>query len=353
MAINVGVLGFAHGHVNAYCTQWQQQADHEIELVAGWDHDAARLAKNAGSYSIQPYATVDEFLAHPGLQAVVIGAETSMHADLVEQAAAAGKAIALQKPIALTLAEADRIVAAVERHGIPFTLAWQMRVDPQNIQIKEIMGSGILGRISMVRRRHGLPAQLWDVANMWHFDPALNRDIWADDAAHPIDFIYWLLGVPESVTAELWTHHVPNDHGVALFRYADGVMAEVTCSFTCLAAENTTEVTGLRGSIVQNYGDVPSCNVPRPAGAPGLKWYTADTKEWTVSDIASPASHSARIAGLAGPLAQFFHGRRPPIATAEEGRTTLRMTLACYVSSREGRRVALDDAAVAAAIARV
>jgi hypothetical protein len=42
-------------------------------------------------------------------------------------------------------------------------------------------------------------------------------------------------------------------------------------------------------------------------------------------------------------LADFFHGRRPPIATAEEGRTSLRMTLACYVSNREGQRVSLDD----------
>jgi predicted dehydrogenase len=353
MAINVGVLGFAHGHVNAYCAQWQQQVSHGIDLVAGWDHDAGRLAKNVEAYGIQPYAAVDQFLAHPGLQAVVIGAETSRHAELVEQAAAAGKTIALQKPMALTLAEADRIVNAVARYGVPFTLAWQMRVDPQNVQIKELVQSGVLGRISMVRRRHGLPVQLWDTATMWHFDPALNRDIWADDAAHPIDFIHWLLGVPESVTAELWTHLVPNDHGVALFRYPDGTLAEVTCSFTCLAAENTTEVIGLRGSIVQNYGDVPSCNVPRPVAAPGLKWYTADKKDWTVSDIASPAGHGARIAGLAKPLAEFFHGRRPPIATAEEGRTTLRMTLACYVAASEGRRVALDDAAVAAAIARL
>jgi len=343
MRIKVGILGFAHGHVNAYCTQWQQNPEQGIDLVAGWDHNPARLAQNAERYAIHAYGAVEDFLAHPELQAVVIGGETSLHAELVEQAAAAGKAIALQKPIALTLDEADRIVAAVERHRVPFTMAWQMRVDPQNLQIKEVIESGALGRISMLRRRHGLPAQQWDTASMWHFDPALNRDIWADDSAHPIDFIHWLFGVPESVTAELWSHLLPNDHGVALFRYASGVMAEVTCSFTCLAAENTTEVIGLAGSLVQNYGDVPSCNVPRSADAPGLKWYSGEKKEWTFSDIPSPASHGTRIAGLAAPLADFFHGRRPAIASAEEGRTSLRMTLACYLSAREGRRVALGD----------
>jgi len=343
MSIKVGILGFAHGHVNAYCTQWQQKPEHGIELVAGWDHDAARLVKSADTYHVQPYATLEECLAHPGLQAVVIGAETSLHADVVEKAAAAGKQIALQKPLALTLAEADRIVAAVERHGVPFTLAWQMRVDPQNVQMKELMQSGVLGRIFMVRRRHGLPAQLWDTATMWHFNPALNRDIWADDSAHPIDFLYWLLGKPESVMAEIATHLVTNDNGIALFRYANGLLAEVSCSFTCLAAENSTEVIGEKGSIVQNYGDVPSCNVPRPPGAPGLKWYLHEQKEWRTSEIASPPNHGVRIAGLAGPLAEFFHGRRPPIATAEEGRTALRMVLATYVAAREGRRVTLDD----------
>ncbi|MCC6457818.1 MAG: Gfo/Idh/MocA family oxidoreductase [Caldilineaceae bacterium] len=346
MAVNVGILGFAHGHVNAYCTQWTQNQDYKINLVAGWDHDPARLAKSAAAFTIQAYDSIDAFLAHPGLQAVVIGGETSMHADLVERAAAAGKMIALQKPIALTMAEADRIVDAVARHGVPFTLAWQMRVDPQNVAIKELLASGELGKLFMVRRRHGLPSQLWDISTMWHFDPALNRDIWADDSAHPIDFIQWLLGVPESVTAELTSNYIPeipNVNGVALFRYADGLLAEVSCSFSCIAAENTTEVIAEKGSIVQNYGDVPSCNVPRPADAVGLKWYTADKKDWSYSDIPTPAGHGARIAGLSGPLAEFFRGERPPLATAEEGRMSLRMVLACYVSSREGQRVRIDD----------
>ena len=351
MTINVGILGFAHGHVSAYCRHWIQDPAFGINLVAGWDHDPERLAKSTGAFGAQPYHDLDTFLAHPNLQAVMIGAETSMHADVVEKAAAAGKAIALQKPIAITMSETDRIVDAVNQHGVPFTMAWQMRVDPQNVQIKELIENGTLGDIFMVRRRHGLPTQLWEIESMWHFDAALNRDIWADDTAHPIDFLYWLLGEPESVMAEissLSNPRVPNDNGVAIFRYANGMLAELSCSFACLAAENTTEIIGRNGSIIQNYGDSPSCNVPRPADAPGLKWYTAEQKEWTFSDIPSPASHGERIAGLAQPLADFFHGRRPPLATAEEGRTALRMVLATYVASHEGRRVRFDDPAIAA-----
>lgn len=349
MTVNVGILGFAHGHVSSYCRKWSQDPSFGINLVAGWDHDAARLANSAEAFGIQPYTDVSSFLAHPDLQAVVIGGETSRHADLVEQAAAAGKAIALQKPLALTMVEADRIVNAVNKHGVPFTMAWQMRVDPQNIQMRDLVERGVIGDLFMVRRRHGLPSQRWDVVNMWHFDAALNRDIWADDTAHPVDFILWLLGEPESVTAEISSLSnplVPNDNGVILYRYANGLLAEVSCSFACLAAENTTEIIGRGGSIVQNYGDVPSCNVPRPADAPGLKWYTEAQLDWTFSEIASPANHGERIAALSQPLADFFHGRRGTIATAEEGRTALRMVLATYLSNREGRRVKLDDPAI-------
>ena len=353
MTVHVGILGFAHGHVHAYCEEWNRDPEHAIRVAAGWDHDAKRLAAAETAYGLRAYGDAGELLAHPDLQAVVIAAETALHADLAERAAAAGKAVILQKPMALTLAEADRIVAAVHRHGVPFTMAWQMRVDPQNIKMKELIASGDFGRVFMVRRRHGLPMGLNpDFAESWHVRPEWNRDIWADDASHPIDFIHWLLGEPESVTAEiesLYNPRIPMDNGVALFRYPDGRLAEVCCSFTCTAAENTTEIVCERGTIVQNYGDVPSCNVPRPADATGLKWYRSDAKAWTYSDMASPAHHALRIRGLAKPLAEFLHGRRPPIATADEGRTSLRMLLACYVSDREGRRTALSEEAVSGA----
>lgn len=350
MPIKVGILGFAHGHVNAYCTRWRQEPEHDIEVIAGWDHDAQRLEASAANHGIRADADVETLLSDADIQAVVIAAETSFHAELVEQAAAVGKAIILQKPMALTMSEADRIVEAVNQHGVPFTMAWQMRVDPQNMKVKELLESGELGKVCMVRRRHGLSTHLWgNFSEMWHAKPELNRDIWADDSSHAIDFIQWLLGVPETVTAEIESlidPKVPMDNGIAIFRYPGGPLAEVVCSFTCPAAENTIEVVCEKGSIIQNYGDGPSCNVPRPEGAIGLKWYTVESGQWTDSDIASPAGHGERIAGLSGPLAEFLHGKREPICSVEDGRMSLRMTLACYVSTREGRRVDINDPGV-------
>jgi predicted dehydrogenase len=343
--MKVAILGFAHGHVSMYCDAWREQPGLGVEVVAAWDHDAKRLAESCAKRGLMAIENLNALLSRSEIEAVVIGAETSMHAELVVAAAQAGKKIVLQKPMALTLAQADAIVAAVEKNGVPFTLAWQMRVDPQNLRMKQLVQEGTLGRTLMVRRRHGLPTQAWNnFENSWHANPKLNRGMWADDAAHAIDFIYWLLGSPRSVYAEIDTlvnPKVPDDHGIAIFRQADGVFAEVFSSFTLLAGENTTEIVCENGCVIQNYGDLPSCNFPRPKGATGLKWMRRGDTEWTDSGIPSPTEHAARIKGLAEPLAEFLHGRRPPIATAAEGRDVLRLVLACHESSETGKRIQL------------
>jgi predicted dehydrogenase len=350
MAVNIGILGIAHGHVGMYCDVWKDMRS-DVRLSAIWDHDRFRAGASAEKYSMAVEPSVESLLRRGDVDAVVIGAETSMHADLVEQAAAAGKHIVLQKPLALTIAEADRIVAAVEKSGVRFTLAWQMRTDPQNLKMRQLVQDGTLGKIFMLRRRHGLSTHTWpDFENSWHVKPELNRGMWADDAAHAIDFIYWMLGEPATVSAEIGTLHnpkVPDDNGIAIYRYANGTFAEVASSFTCLAGENTTEIVGEKGVIIQNFGDAVSCNVPRPTDSIGLKWMLRDGPDagkWIDSGIPSPPSHIVRLKTLAKPLLDFLAGRRPPIATAEEGRVALRMTLACYDAAEKGQRINIRTA---------
>ncbi len=345
--IRVGILGFAHGHVGMYANRWREQPQLGIRLVAGWDRDPARAAAGCGQHRLDPAPSAEALLARPDVDAVVIAAETALHAGLVEQAAAAGKAIVLQKPLALTLAEADRMVAAVEKHKTPFTLAWQMRTDPHNLQIKSLLASGRFGKLYMIRRRHCLPTQQWkNFDQAWHVKPEWNHDIFADDAAHPIDFIYWLLGMPRRVVAELGTLLNPaivNDNGIAIFRYANGAFAEVSCSFAAVAGENTTEVVCENGTIIGNFGELVSSMNPRPPGGIQLKWFLKGDPGWTVCDLPEVMKHSDRIAGLAGPLAEFLRGLRPPVATVREGRDVLKMTLACYDSASQGRTVSMDE----------
>lgn len=345
--ITLSVLGLAHGHLHGYLQRWLKTPELRIRPHSAWDHDAARLTAGCERHGLTPCASVEELLQDPAVDAVMIGAETAYHAELVEVAAAAGKAIILQKPLALTLDQADRIVNAVSASGVPFTMAWQMRVDPQNVQMRDWVRSGELGRVFMLRRRHGLATHNWPgFGQTWHTNPELNRDIWADDAAHPFDFMLWMLGLPETVTAEIASLHdpdVPHDNGVAILRWPSGAVGEVSCSFTAWAGENTTEIYAEHGAVVQNYGDAISAAVPRDPGAEGLRRFDPAAGKWVGSGIATPTNHFERIEALAAPLAAFLHGEAPPLASASDGRDALKLVLASLLSSRSGTRVSLND----------
>ncbi len=343
----VGVLGFAHGHIMAFGKAWQD-GDFGVKIVAGWDHDATRLANSKTALGFEHAYDTPEALLASDVDAVVITAETRLHCELVEKAAAAGKTILCYKPLALTMEQADRCVAAVEKYGVRFSMGMQMRVDPQNLKIKELIDNGTIGKVFGVRRRHGL----WFHGNegfysMWHNNPADNRDIFADDSSHPIDYFLYLLGMPESVTAELSTadtQRMPNDSGIVIFRYPNGMLAEINCCFVTAAAKATMEVYGEKGAILLDYGDGPSTMLPHDAD--GLRWYVVGDGDWTHSNIPSPAQHGARIANQAAPIAAFIKGEREPIATVYEARDALRLVLCCYVSSQTGTRVSVDDGRV-------
>ncbi|MBR0463509.1 MAG: Gfo/Idh/MocA family oxidoreductase [Clostridia bacterium] len=341
----VGILGLAHGHVFAFGGEWVAHPEYGVQITGAWDHDAARLEKEAPRLKAKPFDTV-EALLQSGIDAVVVASETAYHAELVEKAAAAKKDIILYKPMALTMAEADRIVEAVNKNGVRFTMGWQMRVDPQNVKIRELIASGELGKVCLYRRRHALSTHVWDgFENTWHNDPRLNRDIFADDSSHPIDMMQWLFGMPESVTCEMSTMvnpRVVNDNAVILFRYPNGLICEISCCFTCSASEITTEVYLDHGSIQQYFGDNPGCRLPRIAGMPGLKWYREGDADWTDSGIPSPAGHGQRLSDQARPFADFLNGGEP-ICTAEEGRNDLRLVLCCYLAAMGGKRVSVDD----------
>ena len=344
--IKVGILGLAHGHVFSFGGEWIADPDrYGIEIAGAWDHDAQRLKKDAPRLNAKAFDSA-EALLESGISAVVIASETAYHAELVEKTAAAKKDIILYKPISLTMAEADRIVEAVNKNGVRLTMGWQMRVDPQNVKMKELIDTRALGEVTLYRRRHALSTHTWaDFENTWHVDPKMNRDIFADDSAHPINMMQWIFGMPETVSCEISTMINPkikNDNAVALFRYANGLICEISCCFTCVASEITTEIYCSNGSIQQYFGDNPGTRLPRVPGMEGLKWYKEGDKDWTPSGIPSPAAHGQRLKDQAAPLANSLKGGAP-VCTAEEGRDTLRLVLACYLSAHEGRRVSIWD----------
>jgi predicted dehydrogenase len=342
--LGIGVISFAHGHANLYCDRLATYDD--VRLVAAWDDDEARGAATAAKYAMCYSPHLEDLLDNPDVQAVIVTCETNRHAAMVLAAAAAGKHILCQKPMALTLADCDRMAAAVEAAGVKFMMAYQMRHDPSNQKIKELVDSGAVGRISLVRRRHCIPVLFNDAfvtgPTRWHLDPAQNMGMFMDDASHATDFLHWLLGKPVSVVAEIdntVTDIAPDDTGVAIYRYAGGAMAVLVNSSVTLAGENTTEVYGDQGVIIQNHDDLVSTNIALPPHPIALKRYTRGESQWQDLGVPIPASHSERIAAVPRAFVDCVLQDLVPPTTAADGRVSVEMVLGAYRSAREGRRV--------------
>jgi predicted dehydrogenase len=251
--------------------------------------------------------------------------------------------------MALSLEDCDRISRAVEKEGVRFSMAFQMRCDPVNQKMHQLVAGGAIGKVFLLRRRHCIGV-MWSESFMkgktaWHVDREKNYGMFFDDAIHAIDFVRWVMGDAVSVMAEITNHifpaEIPEDSGVAIYRMASGATVDLTNNSITHAGENTTEIYGDQGTIIQNHGDGVSTmtdGIPQPVA---LKLWTTQSKRWEVFDLPVAASQGERIAGVARPFVDWLHGRREPIGTLEDGRKSVEMVMAAYRSSEEGRRIQL------------
>jgi predicted dehydrogenase len=344
--LGIGVLSFAHGHVSTYCHQMKHWDD--VRLVAAWDDDPERGARCAGQFGMDYSPHLEDVLGREEIDALIVASETNKHAGLCEAAAGAGKNILLQKPMALTREDCDRIIAAVDRAGVHFEMAFQMRCDPANQRIKALIEDGTLGRIGTLRRRHCLNMLFSESfltgPTRWHIDPVANKGMFMDDASHAADFLYWVLGEPVSVMAEIdnvLTTAAPDDTGMAIYRFRDGAFGLLYNASVTLAAEITTEVYGDQGALHHYWGDGVSTPFA-PPGANALKLYRRGAPPaWEELPMPVPRSHGERIAAVPRPWVDRLRAGAPPACDARAGRVSTVMCLGAYESAATGRRISL------------
>jgi len=345
--LGIGVLGWAHGHVQTYAGLIKDFDD--AEIIMAWDHDEARGQQCAGNFGGGYSPDPADVLDNPDVKLVIVGAETNRHPEVCVAAANAGKDIILQKPMALSLEGCDAIIDAVERNGVFFSLAFQMRYDPCNIKMKQMCDEGALGKVGIIRRRHCLNLLFNEAfftgATAWHIDPDQNMGMFMDDASHATDWLYWMLGQPVSVMAEIdniLSTAAPDDTGLAIYRFTDGALGYVLNSSVVWTSESTTEIYGDRGVLVQNYGDGPSSG-PLPPNPIHLKYFDSQNRESGWQDMGvplPPTGHGWRIQNvIRNMLDEYKQGVMQ--APAREGKISTEMILGAYESAAEGRRVAL------------
>lgn len=149
-SVNVGLIGA--GRIGSFHGQSIARRLVDAELVAIADPAPGAAAKLAETLGVDAaYAEVSELLAHPGLDAVVIATPARFHTNVLVQAAEAGKAIFCEKPMALTLEDADRAIAAARSAGVPLQVGFNRRWDQAFAEGRVAIDAGKIGAPQLIR----------------------------------------------------------------------------------------------------------------------------------------------------------------------------------------------------------
>ena len=166
--IRVGIAGLGrsgwdiHAHLLTPIGQ-------QFQVAAVVDADAARREEAIERFDCQAYEVYTDLLHDPAVELVVVSLPSFAHAQAAIDAMQAGKHVVCEKPMATTLADADRMIAAAEATGKTLTIFQQRRYNPDFLKVKEVIDSGLLGRIVQIRITESRFSRRWDWQTLQKF----------------------------------------------------------------------------------------------------------------------------------------------------------------------------------------
>ena len=192
--ITVGLLG--GGFMGAAHAANYAALGDRVRVKTVGSRRSDRAAAVAASVAAELTDDLESVLRDPEVDVVDVCLPTAMHRELAEAALAAGKHVLLEKPIALTLEDADAIVAASEASDRLLMVGLVLRFWPEYVELQRRIAAGELGRpLSVTAQRLSPPAD-W---NDWMADAARSGGVAVDLLVHDFDQMNWLLGTPKRV----------------------------------------------------------------------------------------------------------------------------------------------------------
>jgi len=188
--VGAGFAGSMHAHAYA------KNPGAEVAVIV--DRNEARAAALAAEIGGCVETDIEAVLRDPSIDLVDVALPTPLHPDYAIQAFESGKHVVMEKPLALSVQEADTMLAASQKSGKYLMVAHVLRFWPEYVAIRKVLQSGRLGqpRIATAHRLSNLPQ--WAT---WFRDPAMTGGSVLDLHIHDLDMMNWLFGQPERVTA--------------------------------------------------------------------------------------------------------------------------------------------------------
>jgi len=341
--VKVGIIGSGF-EADIHAASFRLMPD-EAEVVAVASPTPGNAAKLAEHYGI-PRAFTDykQMLAEGDIEMVTITAPNRLHAPMTIDIANAGKHVVCEKPLCMTLEEADAMIETCQRKGVLLMYAEELFFTPKYVRAKEMADQGAFGEVYMVKQseKHFGPHAPW----FWDVDQS-GGGVFMDMGCHGIAFCHWFLDRPaiQSVYCQMATHvHKDKTRGeddvICILEFANGTVGLIEDSWARRGGmDDRIEVYG-EGGIT--YGNLHMGNALPTYSEYGYGYAVEkapSTKGWTY-----PVFEELWNYGFPQEMHHFarcVRGKEEPKATGEDGRVVQEVLCAGYRSAGSGQKVQL------------
>ena len=312
-----------------------------VEVVAIADLDVERGTKFANDYGVPKfYPSHKAMLEDPAVDGVVIGIPNKFHAPVAIDALNAGRHVICEKPLALTIDDAEAMINLAKEKGLVLGYAEELCFAPKFVRAKQLMETGGIGKPYLLRQceKHAGPYSPW----FWQPELA-GGGILMDMGCHSIECIRWALGKPKvkSVMAHMGTYlhkdvTKQEDHVIIIMEFEDGTIGQAEPSWALKGGmDSTLEIFGTEGVIYADLLKGSSLKTFSEKGFPGED----DSQGWAHPDFEWLWNN-----GYPQEDKHFVDCMRTgktPIESGIDGLEVLEIMLAAYHSAGIGQKVNL------------
>lgn len=339
--IRIGLLGCGRIAVRHAELLGKRQID-DACLAAVCDIRPERAATLAQKHDVPAFDSLDAMLSGADLDAVAVLTPSGMHADHAVSTLRAGKHAIVEKPMALTLADADRMVIAAHEAKRHLLVVKQNRFNVPVVKAREALDAGRFGQLVLgtVRVRWCRDQQYYD-QDRWRGTWAMDGGVVANQASHHVDMLQWFMGPVQSVHARSLRALVnieAEDTAVATVRFRNGAVGVIEAtgatrpkdlegSLSILGSGGSVEIGGFAVNEIRHWHFV----APREEDAQVLTRYSVNPPN--VYGFGHHAYYDHVVAVL--------RGHAQPLVDAAEGRSSFELVAAIYESMASGREVTL------------
>lgn len=345
--IGAAVIGLGRGrsHVSSYAVA------ENCDLIAVCDINEEKAKAVAEQYGCDYYTDYKEMLKRDDIDLVSVVTPSGMHSEMAVEVAKAGKHCLAEKPLDVTLEAIDAAIAAFDKYDKKLGCIFQNRLEPAVALTKQAVAEGRLGDLVV-----GNVMIKWYRNDDYYLANGGWRGTWKWDgggslmnqSVHTIDILQWIMGEPESVTAQIKVanHKIESeDIGCALVKFKNGAFGTITGSTATYPGFGTSiEIHGTKGGICVKDNQIVSWKIHNDdkeameAEEKRMIELTAKVKGSGANDP-NAISQGTTFKQVQDMVDACRDEKRRPIIEGREGRNAVKLILGIYEAAKEDKKV--------------